>query len=215
MQKKSDKRIKIENASRGFTLVETLVAMLIFTTIVVFGISALVNMSRDFRTTEEIRQSLDTMSFVMEDISRNVRLGTTFTVPICSPQTFTTFQSVNSCPPATGGAQGSPTLAFQAYDNTPSYDHEIVYLIESGHLYKASDTSSNIGTNIDASNSHFAQITPDDVTVDGVRSGFSVSNNTPSNIVPIISLRLVGTVKYQSSIIPFNFQTAIAPRNKQ
>ena len=227
MQKKdSYKKITDKNTSnqRGFTLMETLIAMLIFSTIVVFGITALVNMTRDYRVTGEIRQSLDTMSYVMEDMSRNIRLGTTFacvTSGVSAPNFISgTPPPFVSCPPKNlvpyNGFQNQLGITFSAFDSTlPAAGHQIMYMINNGQLYKASFLGTDPIITSPVNQSPFYPMTPSNVFIDGSKSGFSVSNNDSPTIAPIISLRLVGTVAYQNTTIPFDMQTSITPRNRQ
>lgn len=218
----------------GFTLAETLIAMMIFTTIVVFGISALVNMTRDYRTTGEMRQSLDSLNYVMEDISRNIRLGTTFscvsngqTSPnyIATPPPFNLTSCGTEQPNVTLPHQGALGLTFSAYDSNFQNNnaHQLMYMIGGDQcitqykcrLYKASFTTSNPLISTTPPGLPFYEMTPENVTIDGIKSGFSIFHNDSPNIAPAISVRLAGTISYQNTIVPFDIQTTITPRNRQ
>ncbi|OGI70024.1 hypothetical protein A2824_03620 [Candidatus Nomurabacteria bacterium RIFCSPHIGHO2_01_FULL_42_16] len=64
---------------RGFTLVETMIAVTLFTILMTIGSGAVLNTSSIYRKTANLRAAVDNLSFVMEDMARNLRLGSEYT----------------------------------------------------------------------------------------------------------------------------------------
>jgi prepilin-type N-terminal cleavage/methylation domain-containing protein len=206
------------SVNAGFTLIELMIASAVFITIVTAGITVLITATNNYRSTSQIRQSLDTLNFAMEDMTRNVRLGYHFHCP----SFFTNIESESSCPtPSTGtyGLMGSSLIGFEAYDgNSNNYpDDQVVYWMQGGKLYKKSkDSLGSIGISTNPANSPlFSQITPDGVVLDMVKSGFTVSSiQYNTNQTPAVTMRLAGTVAYNNTTIPFDIQSTMAPRNR-
>ncbi len=67
-----------KHAEGGFTLIEMMVAVTIFTVIMVMGIGALLNISLSDQKSRSQRAVNDSVSFIMEDIVRNIRIGNTY-----------------------------------------------------------------------------------------------------------------------------------------
>lgn len=65
--------------TRGFTLIEMMIAVALFTIVMVIGIGAVLNANLLHKKTQSVRAVIDNLGFVMEDIARNVRLGYDFT----------------------------------------------------------------------------------------------------------------------------------------
>ncbi len=192
--------------TRGFTLIEMLLATGIFVVVVTVGVGAVLSVARAHRATAEIRQAVDTLYFVMEDITRNARLGTVFRTDPNST-TAQEFPLVS-----TDGVSGSLSLVFTnylaprtdtLYPNDPNYLYE--YDIEQGQ--------DQIGRIVKKTAEYplGIRMTPATVDIDLTRSGFSVANSLG---YPLITLRLYGNLKYQSTTIPFNIQTSISPRTR-
>lgn len=207
------------NSQSGFTLIELMIASAVFAMIVTAGITVLITATNNYRSTSQIRQSMDTLAFVMEDMTRNIRLGYHFHCP----SFFSNLETESSCPVAltgTYGQLGSYKLAFEAFDGqSGNPDDQVVYWIQNGKLYKKSkDSLGPVSDFTDPANSpFFSQITPDDLVLDMNLSGFSVSQlpspNT-ANQTPAVTIRLAGTATYHNTIIPFDIQSTIASRNR-
>lgn len=199
--KKVIKEVNRVNEKKGFTLIEVMVATGIFVVVITIGIGALLNVTRAHRATAEIRQAVDTLYFVMEDISRNARLGTVFRFNPQStgPQEF---------PINANGSSGQYTLAFTNY-LAPRTD--ILYPNDPNYLYVYQLVPGNSGGYKLQKTTHEGtfDMTPPSISIDSYRSGFSVAN---ASLYPLVTIRLYGTIKYQSTVIPFNIETSISPR---
>src|SRR5512141_3290416 len=68
----SKKNLKTED---GYTIIETMIAVSLFIIIVMSGMGALLNANLIHRKSRDMRSIIDSLSFVMEDMSRNIRTG--------------------------------------------------------------------------------------------------------------------------------------------
>ncbi|MEK7175314.1 MAG: hypothetical protein AAB693_00710 [Patescibacteria group bacterium] len=59
----------------GYTIIETMVSISVFLIAILIGMSALLNANSTQRKANDMRAILDNLSFIMEDISRNLRMG--------------------------------------------------------------------------------------------------------------------------------------------
>lgn len=82
--------------NQGFTLIEVMVSVSIFTIVVLVGISSLLTVNNSFRRSQNQRAAIDNLSFSVESIMREVRIGKDYS---CSAQCtffeFTTFDGDN------------------------------------------------------------------------------------------------------------------------
>ena len=77
----------------GFTLVEMLVSVAVFMSVMTVAVSSLVSIMNVNRKTQEIKNVVDNVTFVVDSISRNTRIGTHYT---CSTD-GTGFNYVGDC----------------------------------------------------------------------------------------------------------------------
>jgi prepilin-type N-terminal cleavage/methylation domain-containing protein len=186
----------IKKTNKGFTIIEVMIASGLFVIISVIAIGMLLNINRARQVTSVIRQSMDTLYFVMEDMTRNIRLGTDY-------ECFTG----SSCEAMlNNGAQRTLHFSLEGLSGSPSDPNDqIVYWIRDdtngvGRIYK-----SKVGDNFFSA----SIITPSEIDIDITKSGFSVYEVS----YPLVTLRIVGSVSYQNTTVPFNIQTSISPRN--
>jgi len=93
----------------GFTIIETMIAVSIFLIVVTIGIGSLLNTTLLQSKSQDMRSIMDNLSFIMEDMSRNIRTGYNY-----------------------GG--GGMQISFTSFDNIP-----YAYNIESSQINKFID----------------------------------------------------------------------------
>ncbi len=65
-------------SSRGFTLVEMMVSVAIFSIIMVVGIGSLVSIMDKYQVSQQEKEAADSLNFVLETVTREIRLGTSY-----------------------------------------------------------------------------------------------------------------------------------------
>lgn len=195
---------KTKEGEKGYTLVETMVAISLFLVIVTAGTATLLNANVLQQKSQDMRSIMDNLSFIMEDMSRNLRTGYTY-------HCFTTGDIISA---ATASVPKSCTsgwaIAFEnAFGNPKDNSDQWVYKIESQDggqtfgIYKSVDSGTT-----------WVQLNPAEINLKSF-SGFSVlgAEPPPGNLQePFANLKLVGTITYKNIITPFSLQTAISER---
>lgn len=214
--------------SRGFTLLEAMVAIAIFTVIMVVGISALLNVSNTHKKAQNMRSIIDTVSYLMEDMARNIRLGSDYyCIPGNGNLDLVTAGATgaNSCTPDTMGGFGALALAIEPQEGTPydpgggehNLDDQVVYEIATRNgssencELKKSTNGGIVGS--------FISVTPQEVEFHCTASGFNVYGPTTTggaNLDPDepsrVIIRLTGIVRYKDTTTPLNVQTTVTQR---
>jgi len=79
--KKIFQKIKVNLDQEGFTLIELMVALTLFTIVVMAAVSSLYTVNNAARKVEAMRGLLDNLNFAMESMSRTIRTGQNITTP--------------------------------------------------------------------------------------------------------------------------------------
>lgn len=172
----------------GFTIIEMMIAISLFLVIVMEGMGALLNANLVQQKSQDMRSIMDSLSFIMEDMSRNLRTGSHY-----------------SCINGTSSPSGSDCkgISFDASDGS-----RWIYTIE----YTNGGTPINIKKSVAGATP--VQLTPDEVNID-LASGFSVlgAELPPSDKQqPLVTIKLFGTITSKNVTTPFSLQTSVSQR---
>lgn len=190
-----------QQKNKGYTIIEMMIAVALFLVIVMSGMGALLNANLLHQKTADTRSILDNLSFVMEDMSKNLRTGSGYHC-ITGSDTLNSVQVPLSCLSGWG-------IAFEPYggDTTNNLDQWVYYIDNTGKLFK-----STVGPYV---NSSFTQLTPDEVYIDPV-SSFAVlgaeSLASGNKQQAFITIRLVGKITSKGVVTPFSLQNSISQR---
>lgn len=64
--------------TKGFTLIELMVATSIFITIMLIAMSSIVTSSNSAKQSQGLREAMDNVNFAMDTVSRSIRIGTNY-----------------------------------------------------------------------------------------------------------------------------------------
>jgi len=192
----------IPNKSKGYTIIETMISVAIFLVIVEFGMGSLLGASSLHKKSQDMRSILDSLSFIIDDISRNVRTGFKY-------QCFRKNTDATLSPATLGNPRSCVdgwAIAFESdAGNTSTLTDQVVYYIASGKIWKSTDGAQN-----------FTTLTADEISIDTV-SGFSVLGaESPSGSTnrqqPLIVIRFAGSITYKNVVTPFYIETSASQR---
>ncbi len=195
---------------RGFTLVELLISMVIFTSVITIATGALFSAQTINTRLEQTQLILDGVNLAVEVMARDIRYGSEFhcdtVIPASSiPMTRT------SCPYANGGTVIilRPSVVLSGSNDQAS--DRIMYYLSNGIVYKDEYKEGVIGNKITY------QVTPTDVNITTLAFYVTGSENTSAgNIVqPLVTLVLSGvTVPGKTKVTPvqFTIQTSVSAR---
>jgi prepilin-type N-terminal cleavage/methylation domain-containing protein len=187
----------------GFTLIEIMVSISIFTILMVMGIAALLSANTAHRRAEGLRSAVDNLNFIMDDMTRTIRTGSAYH---CQAFSGPSIAAPLDCPPssvqflslAVEGQEGSSTDPLD----------QIVYRIVQ---IPGSLTDAYIDKSISSGTNPKILSTPE-VVVDASKSGFVVMHSGTSTDRPYVVIHLVGSVQYKGTTMPFAMQTTVSQR---
>jgi type II secretory pathway pseudopilin PulG len=210
----NNKEIKIKSAypkcmkhnfcKRGYTIIEMMIAISLFIIIIMTGMEALLNANLLHQKSQSMRSILDNLSFVMEDMSRNLRTGYHYR---CVTVESTDLSAGNIETPKSG--QNCWGIAFEYQDgiiNNPN-DQWVYFIDSTGKIFKATSGPYNL--------SNFIQLTPDEISIDVVSSVFNVEGAEPppgDSRQPFVTIKLVGNITFKNIVSPFSLQTSVSQR---
>ena len=202
-------KYKIKKQNSGYTIVETMIAISVFIVVIMSGMAALLNANVLHQKSQDMRSIIDNLSFIMEDMSRNMRTGYNFrcydsVLPWDASYVNTpTLSTPRSC--TTGGA-----IVFEnSFGSSSLSSDQWVYKIES----QDGGTTYNVYKSIDGGQ-NFVQLNSSEIIINSI-SGFSVIGaEAPSGDTqqPFVIIRLVGQINYKNVQTPFNLETAVSQR---
>lgn len=191
----------------GFTLIEVMIASALFVVIMILGIGGLLSVYKTYQINRGMREIVDNMNTVMEDMSRNIRLGRDFTCQV--PDTLDSVPGID--PDRSDCPSKGYTLFFKGQEaNVVDTNDRIVYSFradlgnyQSGVIMKSRDAGLS-----------YAQITAPGVVINMAQSGFTVIGTSPTDSAqPLILIKIVGSFTYKDVTIPFNIQTTVTSRD--
>lgn len=183
---------KVNTENRGFTIIETMIAVSLFLIIIMVGMASLLNSTMLQKKSQDMRSIMDSLSFIMEDMSRNLRTGYDYH---CIDDGDVTATNPHDCIYGTG-------ISFKS----TSGDQWVYAIYPDGSIQK-SVSGGIAGT--------FVVLTLPEVKIDPV-SGFSISGALPppgDTQQPFATIRLVGTITSENNVVtPFSLQTSVSER---
>lgn len=87
--------MKILSNNKGFTLIEVMVAVSIFTIILTVGIGALLTINNNYQKSQADREAIDSVTYVLESMSRRIRTAQEWGVGNTYGGTSSSFQFVD------------------------------------------------------------------------------------------------------------------------
>ena len=183
----------------GFTLAEMMVAIGIFTAFSVYAIGAALIVVDKHNREQDMRSSMDSLNFIMEDMSRNLRLGTNFHC-FAAGETGTGIDGTGAVTPQ-NCSSGSNKIVFIGVTGTP-----ITYIFTSPSsgavtIQKIFGTGSPQVLSVPY------------VTIDYTKSGFVVDGAPQGDgLQPVVNIGIAGTVTTKGVTSNFSIQTTVASR---
>ncbi|MEK7219404.1 MAG: hypothetical protein AAB687_01875 [Patescibacteria group bacterium] len=194
------------NKKGGYTIVETMIAVSLFLVITTIGMGSLLNANLLHQKSQNMRSILDNLSFIMEDISRNLRTGSSYHCfvagDVIPSVTSPIVSTPKSCPD--GWA-----LAFESSTGIKNNDDDqwLYYIDNTGKIFKSTAGPYSADS--------FIQLSPDEVVIDTTVSGFSVlgAEGVATDLQePFVTIRLIGTITFKNVVTSFSLQTSVSQR---
>ncbi|MFZ3015834.1 MAG: prepilin-type N-terminal cleavage/methylation domain-containing protein [Minisyncoccia bacterium] len=182
---------KFLKTKKGFTIIETMIAISLFLVIVMVGMGALLNANLIHRKSQDMRSIMDNLSFIMEDISRNLRTGYNYH---CIDNGVVTSVNLHSC------ILNGKGISFKS----SSGDQWVYAIFQNGN-------TSSIKKSVDGGVT-FVTLTSSEVDIDTNSSFYVTGAELSDGKQPFVLLRLIGKITYKGVETPFSLQTSVSQR---
>lgn len=181
-----------KNIKKGFSLVEMLVAIGIFMTIVTIAVSALISIIGANKRAQAIKNTVDSVNFVIESMSRDIRGGQDYNCLL------------------ENGLKDCTETGNNKMQYTNSSGKTVIYTFDSNDL--TSILKRQIGNDTDVLISKESGVTIDNMTFFVVGSDTEGSGGTQPRVVITVSGKIESKDGTSSS---FNLQTTVSQRNRK
>ena len=187
---------------QGFTLIELMVSVAIFTVVMVIALGALLSISAAERKAETLKSVMNNLSFALEGMSRTIRTGLNYH---CDTSNISGSTLVpQNCPNASTGAN---YFAVQANDGT-----YVAYCLAGSSLWRLRVTDANLLRTTCSASDGFLPITATEVVVSNL-TFYALGTTVADNIQPKVIFTLNGYVSIGSNASStFNLQTSVTQR---
>lgn len=196
----------------GYTIIETMISIAVFLIVLMIGMNSLLNASSLHQKSRDERSIIDSLSFIIEEMSRNIRTGYNLRC-INGPVDLLDISNTPLSCPSGGGAIVFEYTTGVPFDPILTDEH-----LEDQWIYKVEADVS--GTNFDIYKStdggtSFSQLNPEEIKFDSA-SGFYVTGAEPpinSNLQqPLVTIVLIGKITTKGVETPFSLQTTVSQR---
>lgn len=184
----------------GFTLIEIMVATSIFVVVMLVAMGSLIMTSENAKKAKALNFTMDNLSFAIESMTRNIRMGTDY---YCSSGSIYLNESLGvlSCP------SGSSRVAFKPAESFGSMDR-VAYFIN-----KRSDSDTYTIQRCTSLPNVCVDIISENINIDPNLSKFYVKGAAKDdNIQPSVYIKIKGSIKIKNQDIPFSIQTMTSQR---
>ena len=173
-----------------------MIANSIFLVVVTIGMGALLNASAIHQKSQDMRSIMDNLSFIMEDMSRNIRTGYDYH---CIDNGDISRTDPHSC------SVDGKGISFKSATG-PQWIYQIT---DNGTLFDIRKFSDGYTSNPIQLNPAEVQLTSDSgFWITGAESPSSSSDTQQ----PFVTIRLVGVITYKGADTPFSLQTSVSQR---
>ncbi len=186
----------------GFTLIEMMVAVSIFSIVMLIGVGALLSLVDANRRAQAINSVINNMNAALESMSRSVRVGTTYhcrtNAVVPSPEEISETQDC--------AAGGGLLLAFEASDGDRSDPEDQI-------VYRLNTLQSQLERSLD-SGATWVALTAPEVTIESFE--FFVIGSSPLSagdaIQPRVLMKIRGSAPVPGGSTNFSVQASVTQR---
>jgi len=203
-----------KNKKSGYTIIETMIAVALFLVVIMSGMNTLLSANLVNNKTAKMRSIMDNLSFIVEDISRNMRTGYTYRCYDFDAwnQSYGGASELDTPDSCTNGQVIVFEEAYGITGPTNTDDQWVYKLEQQGAIVGEYNIYKSINGGVT-----FVQLNSSEIILKA-GSGFSVlgaeppSAPTSNTQQPLTIIRLVGEIHYKNIVTPFSLQTTVTQR---
>ncbi|HEV7449573.1 MAG TPA: type II secretion system protein [Candidatus Paceibacterota bacterium] len=189
----------VKKQKRGFTLIEMLVSVAIFATVMTIALGALLAMSESDRKAQTLKSVINNLNFALDDISRTMRTGMTYD---CNASGGTT-ATAHDC--ATAASAGT-AVGFTSADN-----QNIRYCRGKYTGSSWSCDAAGAAILVSKAGASYAPLTSSEVIINNLQ--FYVTGAESATVQPHVVILLSGSVQVSGSqTSSFDLETSVTQR---
>ncbi|TSC69169.1 MAG: hypothetical protein G01um101456_313 [Parcubacteria group bacterium Gr01-1014_56] len=190
------------NMKRGFTLIEIMVSVAIFSVVMVIALGALLSISAAERKAETLKSVMTNLNFALEGMSRTIRTGLNYH---CDTSNISGGTLVpQDCPNASAG---SNYFVVQSNDGT-----FVAYCLAGNSVWRLRVSDANLLRTSCSATDGFLPITASEVLISNL-TFYVLGAPVADNIQPKVIFTLNGYVNVSSTASStFNLQTSVTQR---
>jgi type II secretory pathway pseudopilin PulG len=205
----------------GYTIIETMISVSLFLIVVMMAMGALLNANAIHKKSQNMRSIIDSLNFVMEDMSKNLRTGYNYRcytywdngVPGSDRTLFNTPQDCSAV--ATGVA-----IVFEQQNGksdeegmSDNVGDQWVYLIGTMGVESIENPPGVFRSTKGGDSDTFVRLTPVEVSIKPSNSFFVVTGAPKEDgQQPFVTIKLDGEINYQRTKTSFLLQTSVSQR---
>lgn len=191
-----------------------MISMAIFTILVTIGIGTILTAITQHRTTQDSRTVMDNLNFIMEDMSRNIRLGSNVRC-VTDPSEVEPIISGGAGP----AAPIAPQSCLSGVPSSATSSKIILNDLNGNHLTYAisvpppGSTDSDVYKQSGDVSGTAEIINPPEIRFDFTKSGFTVRGaEAGDSAQPTVTIRLAGKIVYKDTTTNFAIQSTVTLR---
>ncbi len=209
-----------KNKKSGFTLIEIMVSIGIFSTVMLIGIGALLSVNDANRKARALRVIIDNLNFALEDMSRKIRIGGDFyCVDNYDPDNATTRPGAYTTGATRDCSSGGNALVFKFKKSRGSqYEDRVIYYFRRSGVKNRiesrtrSTNPASSGVSIFEDVGSYYVTSPEEIQIDNFK--FYVVGTNSGTRQPRITISLSGKIDLKSEKVntAFSIQTTVSQR---
>lgn len=184
----------------GFTLVEMMVSVSIFSIVMLIGVGALLSLIETNRRAQGINSVINNLNAALESMSRSIRVGTTYYCQDSAvPPTASVLATTVSCP------SGGVLLGFESSSGDLSdVNDQVVYRLNGTQLERSLDSGAT-----------WVSLTAPEVLIESFNfyvSGADSLSENGDTTQPRVVMKIRGSAEVPGGTTQFNVQTTVTQR---
>lgn len=189
--------------TRGFTLIEMMVAVSIFSMVMMIGVGALLSLVATNQRAQAINSVMNNLNAALENMSRSIRVGTLYhcvTSAATPPPAPPASEVSNPLDCASGGGK---LLAFESSQGDPNDSaDQVVYRLNGKQIERSLKAGAN---------GSWVAITAPEVSVDTF-DFYVIGSTQGDNLQPRVLMRIKGSAKVPGGTTTFTVQASVVQR---
>ena len=184
---------KVKQKNKGFSILELLVSIALFTVAIVTGAGLVLAISTAQKKAVSLQEIQDNIGFAFEAMSREIRTGKNYYCGVDNSDLKLTAEDVKDCP--IGGVPDGGVL----FSFVNQLGQTAVYRVFNGQLEKSSDGGST-----------FLALTSDKVDINNMK--FYVYGSSSADDIQPKAIVVLGAKTGEKFVLEINLQTTISQR---